>query len=78
MLTTKFLKEGEWLVGNKLTLADFWIGGLYTNYFANPNVGHSKEWFAETLAKYPAFEAYGKKFAEANAEHLAKRPDAPA
>lgn len=31
------LADGEWLVGNKITIADFWVAGiLYTNVLANP------------------------------------------
>lgn len=72
------LSNGGWLVGDKISIADFWIGGLYTNYAANPAVGYGKdgEW-AALLAKYPAFEAYGKRFAEANKEWIAKRHPAP-
>ena len=34
---------GEFLVGKTLTCADFYIGGLYTNYCANPDIPFAKE-----------------------------------
>ena len=36
-------EKGGWLVGENLTIADFWIGGLYTSYLANEEVGFAKE-----------------------------------
>lgn len=70
----KFLKvvEGElakhsnnWVCGDKLTVADFWIGGLYVNVFTNPN--RPQNWGSEEFAKlmndFPNYKAYGEKFA---------------
>ena len=37
------------LVGNSLTTADFWIGGIYVNYVTNPNVGYGKTEWAATV-----------------------------
>ena len=28
--------------GHKLTIADFWIGSLYTNFMNRPNIGYEK------------------------------------
>ena len=57
--------EGEFLVGNTLTIADFYIGGLYTNYLANPNGTFAMDKRAAILEKYPNFKAYGERYAEA-------------
>lgn len=35
--------KAEFLCGDEITIADFWIGGLYTNFIANPDVGFAKE-----------------------------------
>ena len=51
-------KDG-WLVGDKITIADFFIGGLYTNYLANEHIKFGKEAWASILEKYPNFKAYG-------------------
>lgn len=64
------LCEGNtWLVGDKLSIADFWIGGLYTNMLANDNVGFAKEKFTEVLAKYPTFAAYGERYVAATQDY---------
>ena len=34
---------GEFLVGNTLTIADFYVAGLYTNFCTNPDVPFAKE-----------------------------------
>ena len=35
--------QGEFLVGKTLTCADFYIGGMYTNYVANDNITFAKD-----------------------------------
>ena len=64
------------MAGYKLTIADFWIGGLYTNYMTNPD-SFGRRQFLDLLQYYPDFEAYGKRYAEANKDYLAKRPQYP-
>ena len=54
----KFM-PGKWLFGEKLTLADFLIGKIYTDYFGNPACPH-RDLLDELLKKNPEFEAYGK------------------
>jgi len=68
-----YLKEGEFLCGEKLTIADFVIGGLYTNTFTNEKAPFGVEKWSALLKKYPNFEAYGKRFEEANTEYLSTR-----
>jgi glutathione S-transferase len=65
-------KDG-WLVGDKISLADFFVGGLYTNYLANENITFGKEGWASVLEKYPNFKAYGERYAAENAQHLSTR-----
>ena len=57
--------KGQFLVGDKLTCADFWIGGFYTNYAANP-LCYTPERWAALLDQFPAFKAYGERFVAAN------------
>ena len=70
-------KGTKFITGDKLALADFWVGGLYVNYFVNKAVGYAPEKFAELIKEYPAFEAYGKRFEAEMSEYLAQRPPAP-
>ena len=56
---------GEFLVGNTLTCADFYIGGLYTNYCANPDITFAKDQWAAVLDKFPNFKAYGQRYVAA-------------
>ena len=69
--------KGEFLVGDSLTTADFWIGGLYTNFCANENVGFAKERWQAILEEFPNFKAYGERFAQANSTYLGSRPSYP-
>ena len=55
---------GEFLVGKSLTCADFYVGGLYTNHFANPEIYEKEKW-DELLTKYPNFKAYGERYTAA-------------
>ena len=54
--------KGEWIAGPTLTMADFWIGGLYTNFINNPNITFAKDKWAGLKDTYPGFKAYGEKF----------------
>ena len=79
VILPNFLKQIEerckdgFLVGDSLSICDFWIGGLYTNFFANPNIGFGKEHWDACLAKFPAFKAYGERFAEVNKAWISTR-----
>lgn len=70
------LAKGQFLFGSKLCTVDFWFGGVYTNIMTNPDAYGREEW-AAFLKAHPAFEAYGKRFAEANADYLGRRHSAP-
>ena len=64
---------GNFLCGDKLTIADFWIGGFYVNYITNPDISFCKERWAKVADNFPNFTAYGKRFAAANAKYLETR-----
>jgi glutathione S-transferase len=61
-----YLNDGEFLCGDKLTIADFVIGGFYTNTIINNEAPFGNSKWSELLEKYPKFKNYGEKFAEAN------------
>lgn len=71
------IKSGKWICGDKITLADFCIGRLYTDYHCNPNAKCRDE-FAKICADYPEWDAYGKKFMAENKAYLASRGPYPA
>ena len=66
--------KGQFLCGGELKCADFWIGGLYTNFFNNPDIGFAKDRWTALLAKFPNFKAYGERFSSANEKWLSSRP----
>ena len=66
-------EKGQFLVGDKLTVADFWIGGLYTNFINNKSIGFAADKFAAALDNFPHFKAYGERFSEAVKGRLESR-----
>ena len=56
-----------------MTVADFWIGVFYVNYFKRDGVYEPARW-AALLRQYPLFEQYGERFVAENREYIAKRP----
>ena len=69
--------KGEFLVGSKLTIADFFIGGLYTNYINNKNVTFAHDKWPTCLDSFPNFKAYGERFSAAVKGRLDARPPCP-
>ena len=61
-------------MGKDLTIADFYIGGLYTNFMNCKNMKVAKVEWAYAKIVYPKFTEYGERFTKANAKYLAKRP----
>ena len=77
---TKFLTNAKAyfsITSERLTIADFWIGSLYTNYLANPNIKFGKKEFAQLLVDFPTFEGYGKRYSAAVKKHLDSRVNYP-
>ena len=64
------LCENDWLVGKFLTIADFWVGGLYTNFCNNPNISFAKDKWKDVLNKWPNFKAYGERFSKHFEDYL--------
>ena len=60
-----------------MTIADFYYGQIYTNYFNNPSVAYGVDKWTEALKSYPVFEEYGKRFTMENKAFLEARPPRP-
>ena len=71
----KYIRDDGFLVGDKLTLADFVIGGFYCNLMTNPKgrFGIEDGKWADFLAKNPKWDNYGKRFSAAIKDWLEKR-----
>ena len=77
-LVEPICNEGhKFLVGDTLTCADFWIGGLYVNYINNSAITFGQDKFATCLDNYPGFKAYSERFVAEMADYLSKRPACP-
>lgn len=70
------IAKGGWLVGNRMTTADFVFGNIYASIIQNHNSYGRTEW-AGWCKENPAFEAYGKRFCAENQVWLNKRPAYP-
>ena len=70
-----YCAKGSWLVGDKLSIADFTIGGFYANTFKNPACYTPERW-AALAEKFPNFHAYGERFVAENEKYLSSRPSA--
>ena len=66
----------EFLVSDKLCTADFFIGGLYTNYVNNDSISFAKDQWRSCLDDYPNFKAYCVRYAAANEKWISSRPSA--
>ena len=71
-------KGNKFLCGEKLTIADFWVGGVYTNFINNPAVGFAQDRWAASINDFPNFKAYGERYTEENSKWLGSRPTCPA
>ena len=69
--------KGEMMVGQDLTAADFFIGGIWTNYVGNPDVGFEKAQWEAAAAKFPNFKAYGERYAAKVDKWISKRGARP-
>ena len=69
---TPYLRNGQFLLGQRISLADFWVGTLYVNFFKKKNIYEQQRW-ATLLAQYPLFQQYGERFVAENRGYLNKR-----
>ena len=76
-MTPNLKMDKKFLFGDSLTIADFWIGGLYVNLINNPAVGFAPEKWAKAKVDYPEFTAYGERFTKEMGEYLTTRGARP-
>ena len=69
------LSKNKFLGGDKLVVADFWIGSMYTDKCVNRENKNAKaiECWAALLKKYPNFKRYGEDFIKENSDWMHKR-----
>ena len=75
-----FCGRGPWLCGNKLCVADFWVGAFIFSTIKNPNVpfGNDTGDWNKRLTMFPAFKGYVDRFVMANQTRLkTRRTDLP-
>jgi len=68
----EWLKEDKFLLGDKLSVCDFFVGSFYLAMCVNPKGRYGVEdgkW-AKILKKYPKFKAYGERFRAENKEYV--------
>lgn len=70
------LEKGGWLVGSRMSTADFLFGNIYASIANNQNSYGRSEW-AAWLKVNTDFEKYGKRFCSENSKWLAKRQSYP-
>merc|ERR1719465_41551 len=56
--------SGKWLCTDNLSVADFWVGNIYTNFINDKEIPFGVDQFAKCLDNYPQFRAYGERFTE--------------
>lgn len=71
------LSNNTWTCGEKITIADFFIGGIYTNWITNPNVPWGKDKYAKLMEDHATFKAFGERFAAEVKGRLDTRPSYP-
>ena len=72
-----YLKDDGFLLGENLTVADFFYGGLYVNTFINENRTYGHDEYKKALEDYPKFAAYGERFKAKVETYLGLRPKYP-
>lgn len=70
-------KGCKFLVCDKLCVADFWIGGLYTNILCQECMCAPGCPWDQIKSKFPCFCAYGERFKECNKSYIDSRPKCP-
>tara|TARA_B110000285_G_C15000633_1_gene551238 strand:- start:121 stop:330 length:210 start_codon:yes stop_codon:yes gene_type:complete len=63
----------KWLAGDKLSVADFWVGAWYCDWVTNDNSPFKGLW-APVMPKYPNVVRWGEDFKAENIVWLKTRP----
>ena len=68
------LTKSKWLIGENITMIDFWVGAFACDQVVNPNhTEKDEEKWAEILNKCPNFRRYIDDFKIENAVWLGER-----
>ena len=70
-----FCAKGQFLVGPKLCVCDFWVAGLACNIMCAPFWAGGP--WDEIKKEFPAYCAYAMRFMAANKEYLESRAKSP-
>ena len=76
-IVEKDLATRKFIAGDNLTFADFYCGGLYTNFVNNDIVGFAADKWKTALDNAPNFKAYGERFSAEMKTYLDTRAKAP-
>jgi glutathione S-transferase len=68
------LGKMKWMAGDKLSIADFWVGAWYCDWATNEKSSLLAAW-APILMKYPNLCRWGEDFKRDNCVWLSTRPE---
>ena len=78
---TKFfnkLEEGlgksTWIIGEKLTVADFWVGSFYCDQISNEKSTYYTQ-YQQMVKQFPNLVRFGEAFKKENSVWLSIRPE---
>ena len=75
MMLDSMLAKNTWIMGDKLTVVDFWVGACYCDKMTNPkNDPYQAGMWKTIIGKCPNVKRWGEAFKKENAEWLMKRP----
>jgi len=63
-LCEKANANGDWLCTPNLSIADFWIGNIYTNFINEKTLTYAMDKWPTCLDNFPHFRAYGERFSD--------------
>ena len=70
------LGNKKFLIGETLTIADFYWGNFYASWLTNP-LAYEPDRRADILKKFPKYTAYGNRFIAEIGDSLKTRPPRP-
>ena len=72
----KALGKKKFLTGESLSIADFYWGSFYASWLTNP-LAYEPERRADTVRKFPKFNAFGMRFTSELSDYLKASPPRP-
>ena len=75
MMIEPMLAKTTWIMGDKMTVVDFWVGAMYCDKMTNPMLdAHQMGCWKIVISKCPNVKRWGEAFKKENAQWLMKRP----